>query len=956
VLVVGIDLGTTNTAVAWVDAGERLPRVHHFPVPQLVAEGELAPRPTLPSFLYLAGEHDLPPAATRLPWDPEARVVVGELARSQGARVPSRLVASSKSWLSHAGVDRQAAILPWGAAESPKLSPVDAAARVLGHVAHAWQHAGRPPLATLEVVVTVPASFDEVARELTLAAAARAGLEAVTLVEEPQAVFYAWIDANDAARRRQSLKAGERVLVCDVGGGTTDFTIIDVGADGESFARSAVGDHLLLGGDNIDVALARRVETRLAGKLDAVQWHGLVHACRLAKELLLSREGGKPPHQAEPGGATTRGDDAVDAVPVSVAARGSKLIGGVLRAEVTRAEVDELVLGGFFPLVARDARPERQRAGLSELGLPYASDAAITRHLAAFLGRHGVARIDAVLFNGGAMKPAAVRRRLVDQLAAWQPGAPAPRELHNVAPDIAVAHGAAYYGLVRRGLGARISGGAARAYYVGVDLGAPPSASPPDGRSRSGSPGGAAVCVLPRGAEEGTERELGQDFLALTNRPVSFRLYSSSARAEHPGDLVRDAQDADDLVELPPLVTVLRAPGRRDARVRVHARLTEVGTLELWCVAEAEKWRLTFDLRAGGAPPPDAGELPADIEELRELARASFPPLPGRLVAPSSLGQEARTPSLQTAPPPSSVTLRGPPGASLIKELERRLGSRRDEWGTALIRGLWDAVYELEPARAQSAEIEARWLNLAGFLLRPGAGAPLDDWRVREMWKVFNAGLAHEKDESCRLAWWIVWRRIAAGLKRGQQDQFYDRLAALFVPSAAKKGKLPRYKPSPQETAEMWRTLASMERIVASSKVKLGEALLERLEKGRDVELGMWALGRLGARAPLYGPADTVVSPSVAARWIDRVLALPWNLPERMAFPAAQLGRRTGDRARDVDDAVRERLAARLRSIPGGERTARLVEEIVALEAREERVAFGDTLPAGLRRLDLDEG
>jgi hypothetical protein len=426
--------------------------------------------------------------------------------------------------------------------------------------------------------------------------------------------------------------------------------------------------------------------------------------------------------------------------------------------------------------------------------------------------------------------------------------------------------------------------------------------------------------VLPRGAEEGTERELAQDFLAVMNRPVSFRLYSSSARGEQPGEVVRDAAGAADLVELPPLVTVLRAPGRRDARVRVRARLTEVGTLELWCVSESERWRLTFDLRAGGAAAPEGDELPADVEQLRELTRASFG---------------------------------GPPGAGLVKELERRLGSRRDEWSTALNRSLWDAVYELEPARLSSAEVEARWLNLAGFFLRPGAGAPLDDWRVREMWKVFNAGLRHEKDESCRLAWWIVWRRIAAGLKRGQQDQFYDRFSAYFVPTPKKPP--PRHKPSPQETAEMWRTLAAMERIVPSSKIKLGEALLERLGRGRDVELGMWALGRLGARAPLYGPADTVVPPQVAAAWIDRVLALPWTVPEKMAFPAAQLGRRTGDRARDVDDATRARLAARLRSVPGGERTARLVEEVVALEAREERVAFGDSLPAGLRRLDLDE-
>ncbi len=882
---VGIDLGTTNTAVAYVDTRESLPRVRHLPPPQLVAEGEVSARPTLPSFLYLAGELDLPPAATRLPWDTNSRVVVGELARAQGARVPSRLVASSKSWLSHPGVDRQAAILPWGAGEGPRVSPVEAGARVLEHVARAWAHDGRPPLSGQDVIVTVPASFDAVARELTVAAAVKAGLGEVTLLEEPQAVFYAWIDANDGARRRETLGPGERVLVCDIGGGTTDFTLIEVSADGESFERSAVGDHLLLGGDNIDVALARRVEARLGAsgrRLDAVQWHGLVHACRLAKEQILGGE--------------------LDTAPITVAARGSRLVGGVFRAEVTRAEVDELVLGGFFPLVPAGAKPDRARGGLQEFGLPYATDPAITRHLSAFLARHGSPRIDAVLFNGGAMKPAAIRQRLVAQLAAWQVDAPAPRELVNVAPDMAVAHGAAYYGLVRRGEGARIRGGAARAYYVGVD-------------------GGHAVCVLPRGAEEGTDQALPRDFLAVMNRPVSFRLFSSSSRGEQPGDVI----EIEDLAELPPLVTVLRAPGRQATRVRLRARLTELGTLELWCETEADRWRLTFDLRSGGAAAADGDELPANIDEVRELVGRSFRGAPD-------------------APPPSA----------LMKELERLLAARRDEWGTALIRALWDAVYAHEPSRALSAEVEARWLNLAGFFMRPGAGAPLDDWRVREMWKIFNTGLVHEKDESCRLAWWILWRRIAAGLKRTQQEQFFDRLAGLFLP-AMRKGKPPKYKPSPQEYAEMWRTIAAMERLVGSSKVKLGEALLERLEKGKDVELGMWALGRLGARAPLYGPADTVISPEVAARWIDRVLALPWTQPEKMAFPAAQLGRRTGDRARDLDDATRERLAARLRALPGGERTARLVEEVVALEAREERVAFGDSLPSGLRRVDLEE-
>src|SRR5262249_30137564 len=488
------------------------PHVELFPVPPLVAGGEIPARRTLPSFLYLAGEHDLPEAAPRVSWQADARIVVGELARAQGARVPGRMIASAKSWLCHPGVDRQAAILPWGAGDVPKLSPIDASARILAHLAAVR------PMAGHEVIVTVPASFDEVARELTVAAAERAGLPQITLLEEPQAVFYAWIDATPPAARKRLLAPGERVLVCDVGGGTTDFTLIDVAEDADHFAPTPPR-----GGANADRALARRVEARLAGKLDAVQWHGLVHACRLAKEALLS-------------------PDAPASRPIAIQARGARLIAGTLRAEVTRDEVMELCLDGFFPLVARDARPARARAGLQELGLPYAADAAVTRHLAAFLDRHHAARVGAVLFNGGALTPSAVRDRVLDQLAAWQSAR--PRELQGVAPELAVAHGAAYYGLVRHGLGSRIRGGAARAYYVGVES--------------------SAVCVLPRGAEEGTQNELGQDFAALTNRPASFRLYSSSARDDRPGDEVAP----DDLVELPPLVTVLRAPGLKQARVR----------------------------------------------------------------------------------------------------------------------------------------------------------------------------------------------------------------------------------------------------------------------------------------------------------------------------------------------------------------------------------------------------
>jgi molecular chaperone DnaK (HSP70) len=885
--VVGIDLGTTNTAVAWAEVGERA-RVRILEVPQLVAPSELGGRPTLPSFVYLTGEHDLPAGATALPWDETRRVVVGELARSQGVRVPGRMVASSKSWLCHPGVDRHASILPWGASDGPKLSPIDAAARVLAHVAEAWDHAMGSPLADADVVLTVPASFDEVARELTADAAQRAGLDHVTLVEEPQAVFYAWIDLHDPGERRRALGPGERVLVCDVGGGTTDFTLIEVSADGNDFSRTAVGDHLLLGGDNIDISLAKMLEPRL-GKLDAVQWHGLVHACRLAKEQILS-------------------DPSIDRRTITVAARGSKLIGGTLQAHLDRDEVESLVLEGFFPLVEREAQPLRTRGGLHEFGLPYAQDPAITKHLAEFLGRHRIARVDAIVFNGGAMKPPAVRKRVIEQLAAWQ-GSP-PRELENASPELAVARGAAYYGLVRHGFGARIRGGAARAYYIGVH-------------------GGAAVCVLPRGAEEGTERELARDFTLVMNRPVSFRLYSASTRADQPGDVIADARATDALAELPPLVTVLRAPGRAEARVRLAARLTEVGTLELWCVEGEQKWRLSFDLRGGRPETSEDSPDPRLADARRALERAF-----------------------------SS----GDPNA-VMKDLEKILEARRDEWPTATIRALWDALWPLEAvARARSADAEARWLNLAGFFLRPGIGAPLDEWRAREVWKIFQVGLKHEKEESCRLAWWILWRRIGAGLKRTHQEQIYDRLVPLFVPNAQQKARWQKLKPSAQEAMELLRALASMERLSAVAKTKLGDGIVEGLEKiaagdrkalfGLDADLAFWAVGRIGARAPLYGPADAVVPPDAAGRWLERLLALPWRAPEKVAFSVAQLARRTGDRARDLPEDLRAGAAERLRATPGGERTARLVEEIVELEAREERVAFGDSLPTGLRLAD----
>jgi molecular chaperone DnaK (HSP70) len=919
---IGIDLGTTNTAVAAVDTRSAEQGARVQPVVQLIAPAEVAARRQLPSFVYLAGAHDLGERDAALPWDATSRRVVGELARGQGARAPDRMIASAKSWLGHAGADRHAAILPWSdaapAADAPRMSPIDAQAAVLGHVRAAWDHAhpeADSRFVDQEIMVTVPASFDEAARELTLEAARRAGYPPIVLLEEPQAAFYAWVDGHPSAERVKLLGAGDRVLVFDVGGGTTDFTLIEVGADGQSFERTAVGDHLLLGGDNVDLTLARRVEQRLlaaSGKrLDGVQWHGLVHACRLAKERLLSDE--PPP-----------------SVPVTVAARGSKLIGGTLKGEIDQAELREVLDDGFFPRVTKDATPTRARGGLQELGgLPYAADPAVTRHLASFLARHGGGPIDAVLFNGGAMTPAALRARVLDQLAAWQPDRPPPRELSNQLPELAVAKGAAYYGLVRRGLGARIRGGTPRAFYVGVG---------------SSSAGARAVCLAPKGLEEGSRVELARDFELTTNRPVSFKLYSSSSRDDRPGDLV-DVGDGrpdtigagdSDLLELPPIVTVLRAPGRGRATVRLEVAITELGALEMSCREAAEggraagHWRLSFDMRAGGAAREGDGPGEADprTPEAQALVRAAFA---------SELGQ---------------------PSAGLMKALEALLDARRDEWSMATARALCDAALEVEERRRASADHEARWLNLVGFCLRPGRGAPLDDWRIKQLWRVFNDGLRHERAEACRSAWWITWRRIAGGMSKGQQDQLYDRLAQLFLPSSKQKKKLSEIRPSKEEVAEMLRTLANLERLSLDAKHRLGDELVRRLLESKKVQadgITLWALGRLGARAPLYGPTNAVVAAPQATRWLEQLLALEWPEPDKAGFPLAQIGRRTGDRARDLDDDIRARLVDRLRAMAAGERPIRLVEEIVALEAREERVALGDSLPPGLRLVGDDE-
>ncbi|ABC35625.1 hsp70 family protein [Burkholderia thailandensis USAMRU Malaysia  len=605
---IGIDLGTTHCALSYVDLaasdGERT-RLDVLPIAQLTAPGAIESPNLLPSFLYLPHPSELAPGELALPWAAERDFAVGELARSRGAGTPIRLVSSAKSWLCHPGVDRRAGILPSDAPpEVARVSPLESSVRYLTHLRDAWNHAHPDaPFDQQDVTVTIPASFDPAARELTAEAAQAAGYARMTLLEEPQAALYSWIEKSGGAWRKE-VKVGDIILVVDVGGGTTDLSLIAVvERDGNlELHRVAVGEHILLGGDNMDLALAHVVARKLAAQgtqADPWQLRALTYACRGAKETLL-------------------GDPSAQAVPLVVPSRGSKLIGGSIRTELTRAELTQTILEGFFPQVDASARPvSRTRAGLTQLGLPYAQDAGVTRHLAAFLGRQVAALAElgglqhahdasasflhptAVLFNGGVFKSPLLVERLLDTLNGWlaAEGAAPARLLGGADLDLAVARGAAYYGYVKRGRGVRIRGGTARAYYIAVESAMPavPGLEPPI----------QALCVAPFGMEEGTDAALPpQEFGLVVGEPVHFRFFGSSVRRQDQVGTLLDFWSPDELQELDAIEATLPTEGRTSGEivpVKLHARVTEAGTLELEAVQGGtnERWKVEFDVRGG---------------------------------------------------------------------------------------------------------------------------------------------------------------------------------------------------------------------------------------------------------------------------------------------------------------------------------------------------------------------
>lgn len=924
---IGIDLGTTNSAMAYAplqgDAGTEV-----LAVPQWETLSSIVDAPTLPSFLYLPDEA----AAAQLQGKESGAGdwVVGRLARAKAGDTPGRVSHSAKSWLCHHAADRSAPFLPWGSEDmgpDSKISPIRASALILNALRAAWD--GRFAASGADfrfdaqaITVTVPASFDAAAQRLTLRAARDAGFpDTVRLLEEPQAAFYRWLELHGAGGALWDTlpdrEAGaHHVVVVDIGGGTSDFSLFELrpsqGGGGPAIKRIAVSDHILLGGDNMDLAIAHLLEPSLRPDnepLSVNQWQHLVARCRDLKERALSSDGAPD-----------------ETFPVSIPGRGSGLIGGTLSAQLRRADLEGVLLDGFFPECAADDRPARKQAALKEWGLPYAADSAITRHLAAFL--NGRPAVDAVLFNGGSLYPQPLRDRICRQIATWQQRAE-PVVLDNAEPDMAVARGAARYGQIRHQQSQRIEAGAARAVFLEAHR-----VAATDGKDR---PSPSLVCILPRNAAPDQTFESGDLGLALRiNRPVRFQTYTSARHGTaKAGDIV-DGGDRD-VHPLPPLETVAKVAGagaddgNRTVPVTLTARMNELGLLQVSCLSADpdidQSWPLEFNLRPhepGAVAGPAAGSqaaaqaepkvAPDALEAGRERIRALF-------------GQPLSKRDKLTA-------------TRLLNSLEGILGMPKGDWNWVTIRALWPALEASMDCRGTSIEHEEAWLILAGFLLRPGFGAPLDSARMDGLWRLRDTGMRFPGKRS-KLQEYILWRRLAGGLSRQRQEKV---MAAEF--------KTLRRQNNPPP--ELIRLAGSLERLGHEIKSELIDrfiaAAAERAGAGKHCAPYLAALGMLLNRAPLYAGPETVVSPEFVERAYEAFSDLDWEDPELAELQTLFLraARVVDDRGLDVAPSVRNRIAKKLEKCGIAPlRTARL-KAFMPVERSEQISLYGESLPPGL--------
>ncbi|KIP73295.1 molecular chaperone DnaK [Vibrio harveyi] len=929
---VGIDLGTTNTVVAYCEITDNLEQseVSLFDIDQLIGPGEVVRKPLLPSFRYHPAVGQISPSDLTLPWENEpvsgdiSNVIVGEWARELGAKVEGRQVSSAKSWLSHQAVDRSSDILPWaGAQDVDKVSPVIASASYLNHIRQAWNY--RHPSNKLEdqdVVVTVPASFDETARKLTLEAAELAGLKKIVLLEEPQAVCYDWY-ARHQQTATDELKELPLILVCDVGGGTTDLSLIEASFSSQdelALDRIGVGEHLMLGGDNLDLALAHLAESRLSQnkgeqskKLTAASLTKLIQQTRKAKENLLSAS-------------------APEEVKITMLGSGSKLLGGTKSIGLSKQEVHQIALDGFFPLSDFSEVPDKRRSAVVEFGLPYVADPAVSKHVAEFLTQHQqVARAAlgieddkqnaipvGLLLNGGVFNSELVTERVTTLLSDWR-GAPVT-VLDNPHPDWSVALGAVAFGKARRGAQLKIGGGAARSYFLHLQE-----------KNKMGK----ALCLLAKGTEEGHEIRLsGRRFSLTLGEPVRFNLLTSTHDTLTNNTAIQNGVmvdvDPDLFAPLPPYITTLEGEGaelqanqKERVEVQLACQLTEVGTLKMECVSaedDSKRWELEFEVRNKQTDDSEQVKLHPKLNECKELIARLY----------SGNKKSAESKEIKT----------------LAKDLEKKLG-KRDEWDFTTLRQLFDTFAQGRKRRRRSEQHEKNWLRLAGFALRPGFGDPTDSWRIEQVWGLYQQNIQFKNHQGWT-DWWVFWRRIAGGLSQEQQETILADIAKYLHPGAMKN---PQSAKAAQDMGyeSMVRLSASLEHLEVEDKVLLATWFLSKAINHNQFEQAhWWAMGRLASRTPLYGSQHNVVPREQAEQWLPKLLEQNWQKEPMIAFAAVMICRKTGDRLFDISDDYREQVLAKLKQSKVPESWVSLVEEVKELSESESKRIFGDALPSGL--------
>jgi len=868
---IGIDLGTTNSALAFAPLEGEEAGTSLFEIPQYESAGSVVTAATLPSFLYLS-----PEAESTGRWQ------VGRLARKQAADTPGRVVHSAKSWLCHHVADRSAPFLPWRSDEIPvnqRISPIRASSLILAHLREAWDQAHpEAPFAEQRLTITVPASFDAVAQGLNLEAAREAGCgEPVQLLEEPQAAFYRWLERGESAEGH--------VLVVDIGGGTSDFSLFEIRPDHPlpKVKRIAVSEHLLLGGDNLDLALAHILEPRLTEEgLAPAQWNQLVARCRDVKERCL-------------------GGDPAPTFKVSIPGRGSGLFASALSAELTREEIEMIVLEGFYPETGREERPAEAEAGLREWALPYTADSAVTRYLADFLRDRP--RVDAVLFNGGSLQPERLRQRLREQIGRWQGGEP-PRELVNEERDLAVAHGAARFGRLVHRRTERIEAGAARALYLEV-------------HQSTGTK--QLICILPRGAPEEERFVVEPEGLQLRlNRRARFQVYHSPRGREEAGEMI----DLQDQVRLPALHTTAELEGKAPAGVtdrlpvRLESRINALGLLQVECVSAHPRvkqvWPLEFDLRTSEAEvaPVEIGVDPARLERACAAIARAF----------------------QAKPDPRRKLTAN----QVLKELAEILALPKGEWNGPLLRALWETLAMQAECRRVSVDHEETWISLAGYFLRPGFGAEADADRLERLWSLLEPGLVFPGKRN-RLQLWLLWRRVTGGLSGERQE----RLLHPEIETMEKAKSLP---------AEWVRMAGAFERLPVAVKERLISDFLRRVGEPGHHPPYFVALGLLLNRMPLAGNAEEVVPPERVLAVFEALRGLDWEEPENLEVLNLFLraARVVDDPSLDVPKGVRQTIASRLERAgvkPG--RTER-IRRHHPLDAADRSGLFGEALPPGL--------